>query len=99
MFYKTAATPLDDIERTLARYEPDPQYPHDRYIKIAIEEAVAATRGGNMDPPRRAARSTGAHRDEEGVRSRGLTCAPSFSMASRSARASCWPSRPGAARC
>jgi tRNA(adenine34) deaminase len=38
---------LDDIEKEIANFKPDPNYPDDVYIIITIREAIAAKREGN----------------------------------------------------
>lgn len=44
--YVSAET-LDRLDRALRGYTPDPRYPDDRYVQIAIDEALAAAREGN----------------------------------------------------
>lgn len=38
---------LDDYEKEIASYKPDPLYPDDAFIVITIKEAIAAKREGN----------------------------------------------------
>jgi cytosine deaminase len=38
---------IDDFEKEIANYKPDPKYPDDAYIIITIKEAIAAKREGN----------------------------------------------------
>jgi tRNA(adenine34) deaminase len=45
--YPPVMETLNRLEPVLAGYTPDPCYPHDRYVKVAIEEALAAAREGN----------------------------------------------------
>jgi tRNA(adenine34) deaminase len=47
-YYHAAALTLDEIDRALTTYIPDPRYPHDRYVLIAVQEAVAGAREGNF---------------------------------------------------
>ena len=47
-YYKKTSRSLDELEKRLQAYVPDPKYPHDRFSIIAIEEAIAAAREGNF---------------------------------------------------
>ncbi len=38
---------LDDIEQRLRAFMPDPVRAHDRWARIAVEQALAAARAGN----------------------------------------------------
>ena len=48
MYYSSAAKSFDEIVEVLAAYRPQPQYPHDAFIKMTVEEAVAGAREGNF---------------------------------------------------
>jgi tRNA(adenine34) deaminase len=45
--YQPVITTLRQLEQALASCIPDPCYPHDRYVQIAVEEALVAAREGN----------------------------------------------------
>ena len=46
-FYPNPSMSLQEIEGLLAAYTPDPRCAHDRWIFLAVQEAVAAVREGN----------------------------------------------------
>ena len=46
-FYQNASLDLQTLEENLDKYTPSPEYPHDAYIKICIEEAISAVKEGN----------------------------------------------------
>ena len=39
---------LNELERKVKSYIPDPKYPHDNYILITLHEAIAAVKEGNF---------------------------------------------------
>lgn len=46
-FYEKAQVTIDELEAKLADYRPQPQFPHDPFIKVCIEEACLSIREGN----------------------------------------------------
>jgi tRNA(Arg) A34 adenosine deaminase TadA len=46
--YVDAELTLESLEKQVAACEPNPGFPHDRYVIATLEEAVAATREGNF---------------------------------------------------
>jgi len=47
-YYHVAGLSLEEIEARLASYTPDSRWAHDRWILIAIQEAVAGAKEGNF---------------------------------------------------
>ena len=39
---------LDELEKQLKSFLPNPEYPHDKYVIITLDEAIAAAREGNF---------------------------------------------------
>jgi tRNA(adenine34) deaminase len=48
MYYTDAEVSLAEIGARLAAFRPNPDYPHDPYVLIAIQEAVLGAREGNF---------------------------------------------------
>ncbi len=81
--YIPAAMTLEEMGRRIKEFTPDPRYPHDPYVIIAIEEALAAARDGNfgvgaclVDPSGR--RSWSAATTTSFNLIRGATCTPKW---------------------
>lgn len=45
--YPAAEMTLGELEHAIARYQPDDRHPHDPFVKVAIEESIAAYKEGN----------------------------------------------------
>jgi tRNA(adenine34) deaminase len=46
--YVPASNSLDELEQRVRAHKPDPRFPHDPYVLITLEEAIAAARDGNF---------------------------------------------------
>ncbi len=46
-FYSKADITIDELEKALAAYTPQAEYPHDEFVKICVEEACMSIREGN----------------------------------------------------
>ncbi|MDJ0924185.1 MAG: nucleoside deaminase [Acidimicrobiia bacterium] len=45
--YPTAEMTLEELEHAIAQYQPDDRHSHDPFVKVAIEESIAAFKEGN----------------------------------------------------
>lgn len=48
MKFKTADMSIEELEIQIQAYTPDPAYAHDAFAKIAVVEAIQATKEGNI---------------------------------------------------